>query len=85
MCAWCALLNCLAISSLQDDLGTFSDLEYCKTDLISAKGVVFCKFTKASSALKALEDITVRGTVRMNPLHQVLCRVYAPCPDAQCP
>jgi hypothetical protein len=48
----------------QDDLGGFQDLEYCKTDLIAPKGVVFCKFTKASSALKALEDITERGSVR---------------------
>lgn len=47
----------------QDDVATFEDLEYCKTDLIASKGVVFCKFSKASSALKALEDISSRGTV----------------------
>lgn len=51
---------------LQDDLGAFPDLEYCKTDLIANKGVVFCKFTRSSSALRALEEITERaggGTV----------------------
>ncbi len=41
----------------------FSDLEYCKTDLIAAKGVVFCKFHKSSAALRALEEINVNGIV----------------------
>jgi hypothetical protein len=48
---------------LQDDAAKHADLEYCKTDLIATKGVVFCKFSKSSSALKALEEITSQGTV----------------------
>lgn len=48
---------------LQDHMCQYVDLEYCKTDLIAAKGVIFCKFHKTSSALAALEDITGTGTV----------------------
>lgn len=44
-------------------MSKFMDLEYCKTDLIAAKGVVFCKFSKSSSALMALESVSERGTV----------------------
>ena len=40
------------------------DLQYCKTDLIASKGIVFCKYSKASSALIALEEITETGMVR---------------------
>uniref|UniRef100_A0A7S0WZT7 RRM domain-containing protein n=1 Tax=Chlamydomonas leiostraca TaxID=1034604 RepID=A0A7S0WZT7_9CHLO len=46
---------------IQDDFSKFADLEYCKTDLIASKGVVFCKFSKSSSALVALENISERG------------------------
>jgi hypothetical protein len=49
--------------STQDDIATFPDVEYCKTDLVATKGVVFCKFSKASSALKVLETVQERGTV----------------------
>ncbi len=52
----------------QDDMCKYGDLEYCKTDLISAKGVIFCKFNRASSALAVLEDITARGTVGVQRL-----------------
>lgn len=48
---------------LQDDFSQFVDLEYCKTDLIASKGVVFCKFRKSSSALQALEAVGERGMV----------------------
>lgn len=48
---------------IQDCMCQYPDLEYCKTDLISAKGVIFCKFHKTSSALTALEDITFSGTL----------------------
>ncbi|KAG2433808.1 hypothetical protein HXX76_008166 [Chlamydomonas incerta] len=48
---------------INDAIAVYDGLEYCKTDLVAAKGVVFCKFTKASYALRALEDVTGRGTV----------------------
>jgi hypothetical protein len=38
-------------------------MEYCKTDLISSKGCVFVKYTKASSALRVLEEIAGKGMV----------------------
>ncbi|GFH11862.1 predicted protein, partial [Haematococcus lacustris] len=46
---------------LQDHVCGFPDLEYCKTDLVATKGVAFCKFSKSSSALKALEAIAEDG------------------------
>lgn len=49
--------------ALQEEVSRFPDLEYCKTDLISAKGVVFCKFSKASSALRSMEDVCNKGMV----------------------
>jgi hypothetical protein len=39
------------------------ELQYCKTDLIASKGVVFCKFSQSSSALRALESIADNGMV----------------------
>ena len=38
-------------------MSKFRDLEYCKIDLIAAKGIVFVKYAKSSSALLALESI----------------------------
>jgi hypothetical protein len=38
-------------------------MEYCKTDLISSKGCVFVKYSKASSALRVLEEIAGKGMV----------------------
>lgn len=48
---------------MQASLASFQDLQYCKTDLIATKGVVFCKYAKSSSALAALEAITDTGMV----------------------
>ncbi|KAG2484366.1 hypothetical protein HYH03_016783 [Edaphochlamys debaryana] len=48
---------------INDAMSGYEGLEYCKTDLVASKGVVFCKFTKASFALRALEDTTGHGTV----------------------
>ena len=47
----------------QADMAAFRDLQYCKTDLIAAKGIVFCKYTKASAALRALEAVNATGMV----------------------
>ena len=56
------------------------DLQYCKTDLIASKGIVFCKYSKASSALIALEEITETGTVSTAgpyPMQSQFCRSIA--------
>ena len=62
----------------QDAMAAYDGLEYCKTDLVAAKGVVFCKFTKASAALQALEDVTVRGTVSCAPVVAHRGQCFAP-------
>ena len=38
-------------------MALWPDLQYCKTDLISAKGVVFCKFARSSAALRCMEAV----------------------------
>jgi len=35
-------------------------MEYCKSDLVASKGVLFVKYRSASSALRALEDMASR-------------------------
>ncbi|KAL3140232.1 RNA-binding protein 45 [Trebouxia sp. C0009 RCD-2024] len=50
-------------AAIEAHLASFRDLQYCKTDLIATKGVVFCKYAKSSSALAALEAITETGTL----------------------
>ncbi len=47
----------------QAHMAAFQDLQYCKTDLIAAKGIVFCKYAKASAALRALEAVNATGQV----------------------
>jgi hypothetical protein len=54
-------------------MSAFEDLEYCKTDLAASRGVVFCKFAKSSSALKALEAIGERGNVSVWHAHGRVC------------
>ena len=56
---------------MQANLASFQDLQYCKTDLIATKGVVFCKYAKSSSALAALEAVTDTGMVSSG--HTCVC------------
>ena len=51
----------------QAHMSKYPGLEYCKVDLVATKGVVFCKFYRASAALAALEDINASGMVRQPP------------------
>jgi hypothetical protein len=50
-------------------MGKFPGLQYCKTDLMADKGIVFCKYCRASQALAALEAIGASGTVRVWAAH----------------
>ncbi|KAK9841804.1 hypothetical protein WJX81_004164 [Elliptochloris bilobata] len=61
--------------AIQADMAAFRDLQYCKTDLIAAKGIVFCKYTKASAALRALEAVNATGQVAG---HKVKCMLAEP-------
>lgn len=47
----------------QDAMGEFPGLQYCKTDLMLDKGVVFCKYGRSSQALAAMEAINTLGMV----------------------
>lgn len=64
--------------NVQEEMAKFRDLEYCKMDFIASKGILFCKYSKTSSALLALEAImandnmvsAARATsMRWNMLH----------------
>ena len=52
------------LADAQAEMGKFPGLQYCKTDLMAEKGIVFCKFSRASQALAVLETIGALGTVR---------------------
>jgi len=54
----------------QEELSSYPDLEYCKTDLIASKGCVFVKYAKASSALRALEEVAAKGEQQQWPGQQ---------------
>ena len=45
-------------------MARFSGMQYCKTDLIATKGIVFVKYAKSSSACLAMETIQETGMVR---------------------
>ncbi len=55
-------------------MAQFPGLQYCKTDLMADKGIVFCKFCRASQALAALETIGALGTVRRVRLGLAWCQ-----------
>ena len=60
---WGLSATAIAVVRVQAELASFHDLQYCKTDLIASKGVVFCKYTKSSSALLAMEAVQETGMV----------------------
>ncbi|DBA73573.1 TPA: RNA-binding protein 45 [Trebouxia sp. C0005] len=62
-------------AAIEANLASFQDLQYCKTDLIATKGVVFCKYAKSSSALAALEAVTDTG---MLAGYKVKCMLAEP-------
>lgn len=71
------------IKPTQDYMSQYPDIQYCKTDLISAKGIVFCKFSKASSALHAMELVNETGIVRVCFFCAcVFCRYFCVCVGA---
>ena len=51
----------------QEAMGEFPGLQYCKTDLMADKGVVFCKYGLSSQALAAMETVNARGMVPACP------------------
>ena len=65
--------------AFQADMAAFRDLQYCKTDLIAAKGIVFCKYTKASAALRALEAVNATGMVPTCSFPRTLCTRVTEC------
>ncbi|KAK9810800.1 hypothetical protein WJX73_008634 [Symbiochloris irregularis] len=61
--------------SIQAVMSQEPDLQYCKTDLIGAKGIVFCKYARASSALHVMEAVNETG---MLAGYKVKCMLAEP-------
>ena len=63
-------LLCLTLHPFvaQVEMARFSGMQYCKTDLIAAKGIVFIKYSKSSSACLAMETIQEAGMVSLSLL-----------------
>lgn len=50
-------------SIIEAEMSRFAGMQYCKTDLIASKGIVFVKYATSSSACMAMEAVQVSGTV----------------------
>jgi RNA recognition motif-containing protein len=50
-------------SIIEAEMARFSGMQYCKTDLIATKGIVFVKYARSSSACLAMETIQETGMV----------------------
>eukprot|EP00887_Chlorella_sp_A99_P005987 scaffold27.g5987.t1 len=48
-------------SLIEAEMARFSGMQYCKTDLIATKGIVFVKYGKSSAACLAMETIQETG------------------------
>ncbi|CAL8466686.1 g6222 [Coccomyxa elongata] len=62
--------------AMEEEMANFRDFEYCKVDLIASKGIVFCKYSKTSSALLALE--TIMANDNMVAGYKVKCMIAEP-------
>jgi len=50
-------------SVIEAEMARFSGMQYCKTDLIASKGIVFVKYSTSSSACLAMETVQLAGSV----------------------
>lgn len=50
-------------SQIEMEMAAFPGMQYCKTDLISTKGIVFVKYISSSTACTAMEAIQAAGSV----------------------
>lgn len=48
---------------IQTEMARFPGMQYCKTDLIATKGIVFVKYSKSSSACLAMETVQASGVL----------------------
>ena len=48
---------------IESEMATFPGIQYCKTDLIASKGIVFVKYSTSSAACSAMEAVQASGTV----------------------
>jgi RNA recognition motif-containing protein len=50
-------------SIIEAEMARFNGMQYCKTDLIASKGIVFVKYTTSSAACMAMESVQLSGMV----------------------
>jgi RNA recognition motif-containing protein len=50
-------------AEIESRMAEFPGLQYCKTDLIASKGIVFAKYDASSSAYAAMEAVQASGSI----------------------
>ena len=50
-------------SEIESRMSEFPGMQYCKTDLIASKGIVFVKYNSSSSAYAAMEAVQASGSI----------------------
>lgn len=50
-------------AAIEAEMARFPDMQYCKTDLVASKGIVFVKYARSSSAAAAMEAVQASGLV----------------------
>ena len=50
-------------AAIEAEMARFPDMQYCKTDLVASKGIVFVKYARSSSAAAAMEAVQAGGQV----------------------
>ena len=50
-------------SQIESRMAEFPGMQYCKTDLIASKGIVFVKYDTSSNAYSAMEAVQASGTI----------------------
>ncbi|KDD75536.1 hypothetical protein H632_c632p0, partial [Helicosporidium sp. ATCC 50920] len=48
---------------IEAEMEAFGGMQYCKTDLIESKGIVFVKYARSSTAFLVIERVSERGMV----------------------
>lgn len=57
-------------------MSRFPGMQYCKTDLIATKGIVFVKYAKSSSACLAMETVAETGLVSWRPRRATVAHAF---------
>jgi hypothetical protein len=63
-------------AAIEVEMSRFPGMQYCKTDLIATKGIVFVKYAKSSSACLAMETVAETGLVSWRPRRATVAHAF---------